>query len=57
MMRSHPRSAQTGAGAGPRQLALEAVRLQWNTYIGIFENPEKKVAIFMQKHENKLKIL
>ena len=36
---------------------LEGVRLEWNTFIGIFENLEKKAVKSMQKHENKLKIL
>ena len=36
---------------------VEGVRLEWNIFIGIFENLEKKNAKSMQKHENKLKIL
>ncbi len=36
---------------------VEGARLEWNTFIGIFENLEKKAAKSMQKHENKLKIL
>ena len=54
-------------GAGPPHVhgdtetsslgALEAVRLEWNTFIGIFENLEKKAAKSTQNHENKLKIL
>ena len=46
--RIHPR---------PELLRVEGVRLEWNTFIGIFENLEKKAAKYMQKHENKLKIL
>ncbi len=39
------------------QMRVQGVRLEWNTFIGIFENLEKKAAKSMQKHENKLKIL
>ena len=36
---------------------LEGVRLEWNIFIDIFENLEKKNVKSMQKQENKLKIL
>ena len=50
---------QTGSVsiAKASSFTLEGVRLEWNTFIGIFENLEKKAAKYMQKHENKLKIL
>ena len=59
--RSGSLNSRTEADKNQRATAtatsVEGARLEWNTFISIFENLEKKAAKSMQMHENKLNII